>query len=203
MAASYKQWISLVIVCMLLRCWFCHLYNLQKRLSSVLFASHGKACLATVAHVNSISIVLLLKDNCTQTPTTKQEEMSTKFVSSHARVFNFVIKRLDCPVWLDVEISISHTCVFPPRGTWWIVWTYLLHGPLAGCACAGMPGTFSPSMRVSDPHIHHGTFVTNVPWCMPGSLTSGFLWSRWWGKRSRHSHCMRNPQFCVSGKRPM
>ena len=23
-----------------------------------------------------------------------------------------------------------------------------------------------------------------VPWCMPGSLTSDFLWSRWWGKRS-------------------
>ena len=26
---------------------------------------------------------------------------------------------------------------------------------------------------------------------------------RWWGKRSRHSRCMRNRQFCVSGKRPM
>ena len=24
-----------------------------------------------------------------------------------------------------------------------------------------------------------------------------------WGKRSRHSRRMRNPQFCVSGKRPM
>ena len=36
-----------------------------------------------------------------------------------------------------------------------------------------------------------------------GSLTNGFLWSRWRGKRSRHSRCMRNPQFCVSGKRPI
>ena len=36
-----------------------------------------------------------------------------------------------------------------------------------------------------------------------GSLTSGFLWSRWRGKRSRHSRRMRNPQFHVSGKRPM
>ena len=26
---------------------------------------------------------------------------------------------------------------------------------------------------------------------------------RWWGKRSRPSRCIRNPQFCVSGKRPM
>ena len=43
----------------------------------------------------------------------------------------------------------------------------------------GMPGTFCPPPRVSDPDIHHGTCVKHVPWCMPGSLTSGFLWSRW------------------------
>ena len=49
----------------------------------------------------------------------------------------------------------------------------------------------------------HGTYVTHVPWCMPESLTTGFLWSRCRGKRSRHSRHMRNPQFCVSGKRPM
>ena len=67
----------------------------------------------------------------------------------------------------------------------------------------GMPGTFSPPPRVSDPDMHHGTCVTHVPWCMPGSLTSGFLWSRWRGKRSRHSRRMRNPQFYVSGKRPI
>ena len=65
----------------------------------------------------------------------------------------------------------------------------------------GMPGTFSPPPRVSDPDMHHGTCVTHVPWCMPGSLTSGFLWSRWRGKRSRHSRRMRNSQFY--GKRPM
>ena len=47
------------------------------------------------------------------------------------------------------------------------------------------------------------TCVTHVPWCMPGSLTSGFLWSRWQGKRSRHSRHMHNPLFCASGKRPI
>ena len=26
---------------------------------------------------------------------------------------------------------------------------------------------------VSDPSMHHGTCVTHVPWCMPGSLTRG------------------------------
>ena len=65
----------------------------------------------------------------------------------------------------------------------------------------GMSGTFSP--RVSDPDMHHGTCVTHAPWCMSGSLTSSSLRSRWRGKRSRHSRCMCNPQFYVSGKRPM
>ena len=64
----------------------------------------------------------------------------------------------------------------------------------------GMPGTFSPPPRVSDPDMHHGTCGTHVPWCMPGSLTSGFLWSRWRGKCSRPSRRMRNPPFYVSGK---
>ena len=47
------------------------------------------------------------------------------------------------------------------------------------------------------------TCVIHVPWCMPGSLTSGFLWSRWRGKCSQHSRRIRNPQFCVSGKKPI
>ena len=46
--------------------------------------------------------------------------------------------------------------------------------------------------------MHHGACMTHVPWCMLGSLTNGFLWNRWRGKRSRR---MRNPQFYVSGKR--
>ena len=66
-----------------------------------------------------------------------------------------------------------------------------------------MPGTLSPPPRVSGPDMHYDTCVTHVPWCMPRSLTSGFLWSRWRGIRSRHSRRMRNPQFYVSGKRPM
>ena len=70
-------------------------------------------------------------------------------------------------------------------------------------ACApGMPGKFSPPPRISDPDMHHGTCVTHVPWCMSGSLTSGFF-EVVPGKRSRYSRCMRNPQLYVSGKRPM
>ena len=41
----------------------------------------------------------------------------------------------------------------------------------------GEPGTFSSAPRVNDPEMHHGTCVTHVPWCMPGPLPSGFLWT--------------------------
>ena len=51
---------------------------------------------------------------------------------------------------------------------------------------------------VSDPAcITACTYVTRVPWCMSGMLTRGQV------KRSRHSRRMRNPQFYVSGKRPI
>ena len=53
---------------------------------------------------------------------------------------------------------------------------------IAGAHAPGMPGTFSPSPQVSDPDMHHGTCVTHVPWCMPGSLTIGFFWNRRRGK---------------------
>ena len=84
-----------------------------------------------------------------------------------------------------------------------------VHGPLTRylklriAHAPVMRGTFSPSPRVSDPDMHHGTCVTDVSWCMLGSSTGGFLWSRWRGKRSRYSRRMRNPQFQVSGKRPI
>ena len=66
----------------------------------------------------------------------------------------------------------------------------------------GMLGMFSPPLRVTDPDIHHGTCVMHVRWCMSGSLTSSFLWSRWRGKLPRLFRPVRNQQFRVSGKRP-
>ena len=82
------------------------------------------------------------------------------------------------------------------------------HGPLTRYVnlrvahAPRMPGTFSPPPWASDSDMHHGTCMTHVPWCMPGSLTSGFLWVWWQGKRSRHSRCMRNPQFYVLVRGP-
>ena len=51
--------------------------------------------------------------------------------------------------------------------------------------------------------MHHDTRVMHVPWCMPGLLTGGFLWIRWWGKRTRYSRRMHNSQFYAFGNMPM
>ena len=45
-------------------------------------------------------------------------------------------------------------------------------------ACAGNAGNVFPATGGKRSRQHHGTCVTHVPWCMPGSLTCGFLWSR-------------------------
>ena len=55
---------------------------------------------------------------------------------------------------------------------------------IEGCACAGNGENVFPPSRVSDPDIHHGTCVTRVPCCIPGSLTRFFLWNWGRGKRS-------------------
>ena len=83
-----------------------------------------------------------------------------------------------------------------------------LNGPIARYVklrvahAPGILGTFFPPPRVCNPDMHHGTCVTHVPWCMPGSLTSSCLWSRWRGKRSRHSWRMptRNFTFMARGQ---
>ena len=47
------------------------------------------------------------------------------------------------------------------------------------------------------------TYIFYIHWYFGNLLISGFLWSGWRGKRSRHYRRLRNPQFYVSGKRPM
>ena len=64
-----------------------------------------------------------------------------------------------------------------------------------------LTGIFSWSIGVEVWKLHKsGTARASYTWCMPGSLTSGFLWSRRRGKRSQHYRRMHNPQFSVSGK---
>ena len=73
----------------------------------------------------------------------------------------------------------------------------------AGCACAGNAGNVFPHHRlqrkllVSDPGMHHGTCVTHVPWCMPGSLICGG------GENDPGIPGACAPAIFVSGKRPI
>ena len=76
----------------------------------------------------------------------------------------------------------------------------LLSDMYNSCACAGNVWNFSPPPWVSDPDMLHNTRVTHVPSWTPGSLTSGFLWSRGRGKRFP-AHVQR--AFYVSDKRSM
>ena len=79
------------------------------------------------------------------------------------------------------QLATSNT--FPPTG---LITCYNNYGPLARYVklqiahTPGMPGTSSPPPRLAIP-----TCMTHVPWCRPVSLTSSFLWSRYWGKYSR------------------
>ena len=121
--------------------------------------------------------------------------MCYRLLDSHDPMFTPYCNGWVSPDYDDSDLFVSES-ISPVRRS--------SHGPLARCVklrvahAPGMPGTLSPPLRVSDPDMHHGTCVTHVPWCMPGSVTSCFLWSRWRGKLSR---CMRSPQFYASGKR--
>ena len=74
---------------------------------------------------------------------------------------------------------------------------------IEGWACAGNAGNVFPPLRVSYPNMHHGTCVTHVQRCMSGSLTSSFPWNRWRGKTFLAFAAHAQPQFYVSGKRPI
>ena len=57
-----------------------------------------------------------------------------------------------------------------------IQWASYQIRKIAGCACAGnvFPRRrFQRKPLVNDPGMHHGTYVTHVPWCMSGLLTCG------------------------------
>ena len=116
------------------------------------------------------------------------ESFNVDFIKSQAPFYTTPGNKrliLSEELWYKVK-EIHYSSCQPPSGmllahrcvaTW--------HGPLARYVklrvahAPGMPGTFSPPSQVSDPDMHHGTCVTHVPWCIPGSLTSGFLWNRW------------------------
>ena len=90
---------------------------------------------------------------------------------TYAYIYHTASLSWNMKVWLCIQHQWT-------RPSWA---SYQIH-KIAGAHARRMPGTFSPSAQVSDPGMHHGTCVTHVPWCMPGSLTNGFLWNRRRGK---------------------
>ena len=60
---------------------------------------------------------------------------------------------------------------------------------IVGCTCAGSAGNVFPTADFKGNRII--------------AMHVGIAIQRWWGKRYRNSRRMCNPQFCVSGKRPM
>ena len=108
---------------------------------------------------------------------------------------------LDCTPWGNVRSYIQYTVI----GWDYVTWASYQIRKIAGCTCAGDTGNVFPATDfkgnplVSDPGMHHGSFVTHVPWCMSGSLTRC-------GRENVPSiagECMHNLQFYVSGKRPV
>ena len=114
----------------------------------------------------------------------------------------YVSASYGCPM-ADHFITTIQSTTKPCNHSWDLLWSSYQIGRIAVAHVMRIPGTFSPPPRVSDPGMHHGTCVTHVPWCMPGSLISGFLWSWWRGNRPRLSRRMCNLQFYVTGKRSM
>ena len=72
---------------------------------------------------------------------------------------------------------------------------------IAYCACAENVGNVFPATDFK------GNRLLAIPACITRDARAvmhvGIANMLWRGNRSRHSRCMRNPQFYVSGKRPM
>ena len=69
-------------------------------------------------------------------------------------------------------------CVFQMLTNEWSLW---LGNKITISTASGISFEllWSPSPLANNPDIHQGTWATHVPWCIPGSVTSGFLWNRW------------------------
>ena len=96
------------------------------------------------------------------------------------------------------NLNVEHNDIMPH-----MPWASYQIRKIAGVHAPGIPERFPRHRWLSDPDMHHGTYVTHVPWCMPGSLTSSFIWSRRCGETFPAFLAHAQPTFYVSGKRPM
>ena len=129
-----------------------------------------------------VSSDITLKDMSKRYQTTTKHEQARKwFVYFLGRILQTMATVVTC-VWArcrlwNYVIFFNLYITLCMRRTLWCA--KLTHGPLARYVklwfahAPGMPGTFSPPPRDSDPDMHQGTCVAHMAWCMPGSLTSG------------------------------
>ena len=115
--------------------------------------------------------------------------MKTSVIYAH---FN---KTLPHIIYIHREM-ITSRAIYINHRVWWTPWASTRYVKLRIVHAPACRERFPCHRRLVIP-----TCITARALSMPGSLTSGFFWSRWRGKRSWHSRRMRNPQFYVAGKR--
>ena len=110
-------------------------------------------------------------------------------------------------------ISVAQSRWNPPS------WASYQIRKIAGCSYARNAGNVIPATDLKGNHqLAFPACITAHVWPLSDKKPMGFLSDsghahavmhagitklRWQGKRSRHSGCMRNPQYYISGKRPM
>ena len=98
---------------------------------------------------------------------------------------------------------IAHPCSNLPlwlRHGWIITpWASYQICKIAGRACTRNAGNLFPATEFE------GNCYIAIPACITARalMHVGIAYPRWRGKRSQHSRRMRNPQFYVSGKKPI
>ena len=127
------------------------------------------------------------------------------FLICHSRVKPLTIRRdmsvsetwdiFSCP-WMRTGV---HSDGYSIILTQCVLWASHQIRKIAGCACARNAGDVFPAADFK------GNRQLAIPACITARavLHVGIANPRWQGKHSRHSRGMHNPQFHVSGKRPI
>ena len=94
-------------------------------------------------------------------------------------------------LWFDRQLDNRCTRTVGNHREICKTWASFQIRKIARRACAGIFGNVFPATLSK--WSRHARAMMHV----------GIANPRWWGKRSWYSRCMRNAQFCVSGKRPV
>ena len=102
-----------------------------------------------------------------------------------------------------MEHVLSKTGWLNTLDSQYTVWAFYRIRKIAGCACTENAGNIFPAIDFKgDRSLAIPACITVHVWrtCRDACRIADL---QWLGERSRHSQRMRNPQFYVSGKRPI